>query len=545
MQAAALDIRDYTFPNVIARRAGELGDKPYLLFEGERYSYADVHRLTNSLAGGLLAAGMRHGDHVALMLDNSPAMVWYYLALGKIGAVSVPLNTAARGELLGRNLRLADVTVIVTSAAYSSRVAAVISGCPKLKTAILVEDGKTEATVFATGIPGLALLDHAALMQSPARDTTGVPVDFKDLACLMFTSGTTGPSKAIMTVQATIFSPAAAIGKAFGYKQDDIMYTCLPLFHGNAMRSLYVALLAGATIALARRFSASGFWADVKHTGATQLNLMGAMANMLQARPPSGEDRDHAVTKCMIVPIPALGSQFAERFGVGLCSTYALTDYAYITFLTPGEPVEKWATAGRVQPDMEVAILDDDDMSVAQGEVGEICVRSRRAWTSAQGYYGMPDATVAAWRNLWFHTGDRGLLDEDGYLHFRDRKKDSIRRRGENISSHEVEQILAMHPEVREVAAYAVRSDMSEDEVMVSVVRTDGSILDEAALVRWAAGQMAYFMVPRYVQLLPALPRTLTEKVEKYKLKADAERDLHQLWDREAHGITVNRHSGE
>ena len=158
MQAAALDIRDYTFPNVIARRAGELGDKSYLLFEGERYSYADVHRLTDSLAGGLLAAGMSHGDHVALMLDNSPAMVWYYLALGKIGAVSVPLNTAARGELLGRNLRQADVTVIVTSAAYSSRVAAVVAGCPKLKTVILVEDGKTGATVFATGIPGLALL---------------------------------------------------------------------------------------------------------------------------------------------------------------------------------------------------------------------------------------------------------------------------------------------------------------------------------------------------------------------------------------------------
>ncbi len=540
MQMPTLNIRDYTFPNVIARRAAELGDKPYLLFEEERYSYADVHRITNTLAAGLLASGLRHGDHVALMLDNSPAMVWYYLALGKIGAVSVPLNTAARGELLGRYLRQADTSFIVISATFAERAAGVVAGCPKLKSGIVVDDGNP---LPANALPGLTLFDHVTLMQSPAGDIDAA-VDFKDLACLMFTSGTTGPSKAIMSVQASIFAPAAAIGEAFGYTQDDVMYTCLPLFHGNAMRSLYVALLAGCTIALARKFSASGFWPDVRRFGATQFNLLGAMANMLWSRPPLPEDRNHAATKCMIVPIPAFGSQFTERFGVRLCSTYALTDFAYITFLTPSDPVEKWVSAGRPQSGMQVAILDEDDMPVAPCEVGEICVRSRHAWTSAQGYYGMPEATVAAWRNLWFHTGDRGLLDADGYLHFRDRKKDSIRRRGENISSHEVEQILTMHPEVREVAAYAVRSDMSEDDVMVSVVRAEGSALTEACLVEWAAGQMAYFMVPRYVQFVPALPRTLTEKIEKYKLKADAERDLRRAWDREAHGITVNRNTG-
>ncbi|MDO8942201.1 MAG: AMP-binding protein, partial [Desulfobacterales bacterium] len=244
MSPSALQIREYTFANVIASRAQEIGERTFLLFEDQRYSYADLHRITNALANGLLAQGVGKGAHVALVLDNSPAMVWYYLALGKIGAVAVPLNTAARGELLGRYLRQADVSCVVTSPEYAGRLAEVAAGCPLLTMGILV--GQQGA--ISEPLPGLRVVAHEILTDSPVHDPD-VKVNFKDLACLMFTSGTTGPSKAIMSVQASIFAPAAAIGEAFGYGAQDVMYTCLPLFHGNAMRSLYVALLASSTIA--------------------------------------------------------------------------------------------------------------------------------------------------------------------------------------------------------------------------------------------------------------------------------------------------------
>lgn len=538
MAVTPFELRGYTFPNVIGRRARDRADHSFLLFEDERYSYADVHAITNRLANGLLAAGIRHGDHVALLLDNSPAIVWYYLALGKIGAVSVPLNTAAKGELLARFLRQSQACCVVVGSDILQRVTAAADQCPALRLKIVVRAPATDT--HAETALGSATFDHASLLEHDVCDT-GAKVDFKDLACLMFTSGTTGPSKAIMWGQSGIFEPAAAISTAFGYGPDEVMYTCLPLFHGNAMRSLYVAMVSGCTIALARRFSASAFWDDVRRFQATQFNLLGAMANILWNRTAETQDRAHAARKCMIVPVPSFGAGFAERFDVRICSTYALTDFAYISFLRPDDPVDKWTTAGRVQPDMEVAIVDEDDLPLASGKVGEICVRNRRPWITAQGYFGMPEATVTAWRNLWFHTGDRGFLDADGYLHFSDRKKDSIRRRGENISSFEVEQLIALHPDVGEVAAFAVRSDMTEDEVMVSVVKLPESTLTEEELVRWCAKEMAYFMVPRYVQFVETLPRTLTEKIEKYKLRSDAEQDLERVWDRQRHGVVVSR----
>ncbi|MFA7391027.1 MAG: AMP-binding protein [Pigmentiphaga sp.] len=535
MQPRSIELYEYDFVTVLGQRAADCGERGFLTFEEERYTFADAHRITNQLANGLLAAGVAPGDHVAILLDNSPDIVWYFLALGKIRAVAVPLNTAAKGELLGRFLRQARASWIVTSRTYLDRVADVASLCTDLKSGIVVGARGEQSTRLP-----FATVRHTECMSASADDP-GVEVGFKDLACLMFTSGTTGPSKAIMWTHSSCFAQAAALAQAFGYTRDEVMYTCLPMFHGNALRSMYVALITGCRIALANRFSASGFWEDIRRTGATQFNLLGAMASILWNRPREPDDRVHAASNCMVVPIPSFGKEFARRFGVRLCTTYALTDFAYIAFLGPNEPEDKWDTAGRPQPDIELAILDENDFELPRGETGEICVRNRRPWTTSQGYFDMPQATVEAWRNLWFHTGDRGFLDADGYLHFKDRKKDAIRRRGENISSFEVEQIIAMHPQVHEVAAFAVRSELSEDEVMVSVVRRAGSDLNEEDLVRWAARQMAYFMVPRYVQFLDALPRTLTEKVEKYKLRAAAESNLSRVWDRQAQSIVIGR----
>lgn len=528
----AADIRGYDFQRVVAVAAARFGDRPYLRFEDDSFSFRDAERISNALGNGLLALGVRPGNHVALLLDNCPEIAWYYLALGKIGAVSVPLNTAARGELLARYLRQSKAGFLVVEAGLVERARDVLASCPDLRQVVIVGNGAAD--------PGaLPCVAHAGI--EGADTVPPVDIRFTDTAYLSFTSGTSGPSKANIATHGHSFAMAAAIGRAFDYGEDDVLYTCLPVYHGNAMRSLFVALLTGCTIALARRFSASGFWSDVHRFGATQFNLLGAMANILWQLPPVPEERGVRPRKCMIVPTPRFATDFAERFNLQMCSTYALTDFGYLTFLTPDDPPEKWGSAGRPQPDIQLAVVDDDDFEVAQGQVGEICARTRQPWVAAQGYYDMPEATLSTWRNLWFHTGDRGYLDADGYLHFVDRKKDSIRRRGENISAHEIEQIIAEHPEVLEVAAYAVDSEMSEDEVMVSVVRRDGATIDEAALVRWCGGQMAAFMVPRFVEFLPSLPRTPTEKVEKYRLKEAARTRQASLWDRDKAGIRIER----
>jgi crotonobetaine/carnitine-CoA ligase len=526
-------IRGFDFPRMIARAATLYRDRPYLRFEDQSWSFADAHALSNRLANGLLAFGVKPHDHVALLLDNCPEIVWYYFALGKMGGVSVPLNTAAKGELLGRYLRQAKASCLVVEAGLVDRIRDLVPSCPEIRRVIVVGEGGAEGW-------GMETTDHGSLLSAPA-ESPPVDVRFSDLAYLSFTSGTSGPSKANLATHAHTFAMATALGRAFAYGPDDVLYTCLPLYHGNAMRSLFVAIDVGCSIALARRFSASGFWNDVRRLGATQFNLLGAMANILWAQPAAETDDDGVGRKCMIVPMPSFATAFADRFNLRMYSTYALTDFGYLTFLTPDAPADKGRSAGRVQPDIELAILDDDDFAVPAGQAGEICARTRRPWVSAQGYFDMPEASVAAWRNLWFHTGDSGYLDEDGYLFFVDRKKDSIRRRGENISAYEVEQIMLHHPAIAEVAAFAVDSDMSEDEVMVSVVRRPDAALDEAALVGWCSGQMASFMVPRYVEFLDVLPRTPTEKVEKYILRDRAKRDIETIWDRERAGIKIAR----
>jgi crotonobetaine/carnitine-CoA ligase len=188
-----------------------------------------------------------------------------------------------------------------------------------------------------------------------------------------------------------------------------------------------------------------------------------------------------------------------------------------------------------------VRIVDDADFEVPRGQVGEIVVRGKEPWIMCQGYYKMPEATLAAWRNLWFHTGDRGYMDQENYLYFVDRKKDAIRRRGENISSFEVEQIILKHPSVLDVAAFPITSEHSEDEVMVSIVLREGGTLSEMQLIEFCNRNMPYFMVPRYVEIVNALPKTMTEKVEKYKLRASAETRLSAIWDREKAGIVIKR----
>lgn len=533
-------MRERVLGRLIAEKAALHGDRTFMLFEDCRYSYRDVDELSNRLANGLADLGVAKGSHVALMLDNKPEIVLAYVALGKLGAVAVPVNTSAKGELLFYYLTQSDTTFLIADAALAERVAMVCARTPGVVRVIYVRDGASPPSDALH--PALPRSDFDALLLA-SDERPNVDVRFCDLHALLYTSGTTGPSKGNMSTHAHSITCGISLAQVYRYVADDILYVCLPLFHGNAwLCSVMPALVADASVVIARRFSASTFWNDIRRYRVTQFNSLGAMTNFLWSRPPDPGDREHNVRQVMVVPTPREFYQdFERRFGIRFTSVYALTDCCIVAARGPDDPPEKWASGGRPCEDVEIRIVDDDDFDVPHGQPGEIVVRGRAPWLLARGYYKLPESTASACQNLWFHTGDRGYVDDDGYVYFVDRKKDAIRRRGENISSFEVEQIILKHGAVLDVAAFPVASEYSEDEVMVTVVLREGEALSPPELIRHCQQNMAYYMVPRFVEFVDALPRTMTEKVEKYKLRTDAERRLASIWDRERAGIVVER----
>ncbi|WP_326535689.1 AMP-binding protein [Pseudorhodoferax sp.] len=536
-----IDVAEMTWPALLARQARRQPDKTFLVFEGQRYSYGEVAQRTEQLARGLLRHGVRPGDHVALLIGNCAETLLLNMALGRIGAVTCPVNTAARGDLLAYFLTLCDAQVLVLGQDLAARFAEVQARVPQLTRVVLVNSGPADPQEGP--VPTLAgtVVRYEAL-QEPGAGPALPQVAAHDPQTIMFTSGTTGPSKGILISNAQSFQFSIGRVEYLGLRADDVVYTCLPLFHGNALNAAAVcAFVADATLVLSRRFSARAFWDEVRVHGVTQFNLLSSMTNILWGAPPGAADRAHRVRQCTMVPVPAFAPAFAQRFGVDIVSSYSLTDFGQGCFLQPGAPADKFRSAGRPRPGVDLAILDDAGQPLPTGSAGEICLRSDDPSLGGRSYYKMPQENAKAGAGGWFHTGDRGYLDADGYLFFVDRKKDAIRRRGENVSSWEVEQVIAQHPAVAEVAVYAVGSTQSEDEVMASVVCHAGQSVQPEELLRFCESNLAYFMVPRYLEFVPDLPRTLTEKVQKQALRASAEQRLATLWDREREGFVLRR----
>ncbi|MFI5614347.1 ATP-dependent acyl-CoA ligase [Amycolatopsis sp. NPDC051903] len=534
------EIDQRTTAHILADKAARVGDRPFLHWAGRTYTYRDLDEITNRYANGFADLGITRGDHVAMMMPNGPEFLWTLWGLGKLGAVAVPLNTAAKGELLRYFLDQSDATAICVAGELLPRVAAVLSQVPAVRTVL----GLGADPALLAALDGIATHDLATLHEAPPTPPRlAEPVRWNDPHLILYTSGTTGPSKGAICPQAQGHAVGHQMASLNGYRQDDVLYTCLPVFHGNALwYTVYAALWAEASVALYPHFSASRFWSQIRESRATVFNALGAMANIIWQQPPSEQDRDHSVRICMMVPNSReLAEGFLERYGTRVTSVYAMTENCAVTAFTPDDPLEKVPSAGRVRPDMSVRIFDDDGVPLPTGEVGEICLRPNEPGTTMLEYYKMPEATVGATRDLWFHTGDRGSLDEDGYLFFSDRKKEAIRRRGENISAYEVETIVCRHPAILEAAAVPVASELGEDDLMVYLVTEDGASASYEEIIAFCDEHMPYFMVPRYLEFIDRLPKTPSEKIEKYKLKTAAAKRVGELWDREAAGIVIKK----
>lgn len=501
---------------------------------------AELRERVSHVAGGLRALGVQPGDRVAALLFNGPAAVECWFATLAVGAIWVPVNTALRGNFLAHVLNDCGAEILVVDTRLVSRLTELNAPLPHVKTLVTVSQGEADAD--AEPVPP----DYREVSIETLRASAPVPEFYDarpgDLSCLVYTAGTTGPSKGCMLPHNHVL----AVGRYAinSRRSDEPAYTALPLFHLNAMSAVIATFLISAPLTIGRRFSVSGFWPSIERSGARIVYLLGPMVTMIANAP----DNDAAkqchgqLRKVFSAPFPPEAQRlFQERFGLRELSGargYGLTEMPLITATPPGMTSPP-GTSGRRRPDVELRIVDDDDNELPDGMVGEIVCRPKHPFFMFQGYWGRPQATLEVCRNLWFHTGDLGKIDEDGWFHFVDRKKDYLRRRGENISSMEVEHALMAHPEVAEVAVYGVPSEVGEDELQISVVRTECSTLSEEELCRWSIKQLPYFAVPRYIEFLDEMPRSVVGRARKVELRG---RPLgYPRWDREAAGIELER----
>ncbi len=519
---------------LIEDRAERLGNKVFLRFKDQSISYQEINRYANRCANGFRGLGIKKGDKVSIMLPNCPEFIYIWFGLAKCGAVEVPVNVSYKGEFLRHIVDQSDSRVFVIAHEFLDRLKLIEDELKKLEKVVVLGDGE-KGGVSGFKFPMINFKDLFNQSENPV-DEKVLP---SDPISIIYTSGTTGPSKGALCPHKFYIVCAEKMLEYREGGKDDIFYTFLPLYHFNAqVLTTLTTLIAEAEMVLADRFSASRFWDEVRHYGATQFNYLGAVIPILAKQPPKPDDLDNPIRIALGAGCPpAVMEEVEKRFGMKCLEGYGMTEIGIPIHVRVND--RRPGSCGKPMDIYEIKLVDDQDNEVPVGEVGEFVFRPREPFTMMLEYYNMPEKTLEAFRNLWFHTGDLGRKDKDGYFYFVDRKKDALRRRGENISSFEVERAVNSHPSVLESAAVAVPSEVGEDEVKICVVLKPGERLTPEELIKHCNERMPYFAVPRYVEFMESLPKTPTERVEKYKLKQAG--ITPNTWDREKAGIKISR----
>jgi crotonobetaine/carnitine-CoA ligase len=514
-------------------------DKPFLDFQGVVHTYADVAAKVELLARGLQQNGLGRGDVLCVMLDNNLDSLVSWLAANRLGAIWAAINTALKGEFLRHVVSDTKARIVILEHEFLPRFRDVEDGLPHVGVMYL-----RPGEVASDGAEGRVPTQPLATLYVDGPPLDLPAVDPADPACIVYTGGTTGPSKGCLLSHRYLCFHAGQRLLASGRTGDEVAWSALPFYHLNVTAgTLLASMLIAGTASIYPRFSLSHFWDDVERSGARVVDLLGAMISLVAQMPDTP-----AMLRCrgqiramMGVPVtPELRETWHKRFGAEIVGLYMYgqTEASPVTNVPAGQ-YAKPGTAGKCIPEYDVRIFDEHDNELPVGEVGQIVWRPQRPGLMYDGYWGRPDATLAQQRNLWHHTSDLGRFDEEGWLYFVDRKSDYLRRRGENISSQELEAAYLQHPLISQVAVHALPSELGEDDVKVTAVLEDGASLRHEELFEWASSRIPYFALPRYIEFRDELPTSAVGRALKYILRDQG--CTPATWDREAAGVTFEK----
>ena len=527
----AMDASWESYGKIFEDKATMNAEKVALITDHEQMTYAQLDARVNRLGNALEGLGIQKDDKVCVMLPNIPEFLYVWWGNAKLGGVTVPLNTAFKGEGLAYIINHSDAETLVIDHRYLPALEDIRGALHHLKRLIVLGPDGTRAAKLPAGA-----IDFAELLTAPATSPMQ-EVWSEDIDSIMYTSGTTGLPKGVIHRHSRCYG-GFVLPIMTGYTAQDVVYNTLPLFHIGGQNMVWMALVADTTVVLAERFSASRFWEDVRQYGATFTLCLGAMIPILHKQPVRPDDGDNPLRIALSAAAPkTIWEEFERRFHVKIVELYSQTEGGFM-INTAAKTEDKIGSMGKPGATYAMKVVDSNDQELPPGAVGELIYKPTSG-TALTEYYKNPEATAEKTRGGWIRSGDLAYQDADGYFFFVDRQSDFMRRRGENISSFEVEKIINGHPNILESAAYALPSELGEDEVMVAIVLQPGATLEPGELMQYCEARMAYFMIPRYVRVVEALPKTGTERTMKYQLKAAGVTP--DTWDRDAAGYEIKR----
>jgi len=512
-----------TLPWAIAQWAAAEPDRPYLHHvDGGSRTYGEFHEAALRWADAFRRVGVAADDNVPVLSRTTIAAQEHWHGLGWLRARYTGVNTDFRSDSLVYVLENSRARHVVCAGAFLDRLADVADHLGRIERVIVSDDVDPPAGYPLPVVAARELWDAA-------RPATDLPVPQRhEIACISYTSGTTGASKGVLVPWGRLWPNHGWVGLT----GDDVYYCPFPVFHMSGMLPLAWLGFPGGQVVLRDSFKTQAFWDDVRTYGCTVTALIPAMMNWLLDQPPQDDDLDNPLRFVNGAPVVPRVDEFRRRFGVQMRTQFGGTEVGTALAIGPDVTADRASQGKLVTPGYQVRVVDENDHEVPDGEVGELVVRTDQPWRMLAGYFEMPERTAEAWRNGWFHTGD-GFVREDGRYHFVDRIKDSMRRRGENISSTEVEAYVNQHLLVAETAAIGVPSEHGEDEVKVCVVLHPGAELSPAELHAFLQERMPAFMVPRYIEFLVDPERTeAMQRIKKPALRADPVNE--RTWDASA-----------
>jgi crotonobetaine/carnitine-CoA ligase len=527
----AMDESWESYGKIFEDKAAMNAGKVAVLTEHEEITYDQLDERVNRVGNAFKSMGIRQHDKVCIMLPNIPEFLYTWWGNAKLGGVTVPLNTALKGAGLSYIINHSDAETMVLSDRFVPVLNEIHDDLTQLKRIIVLgEMGQPPANIPAGGT------DFGELLTAPATSPMQ-EVWSDDIDSIMYTSGTTGRPKGVVHRHSRAYG-GFVLPIMTGYRETDIVYNTLPLFHIGGQNMVWMALVSDTQVAMAERFSASRFWQDVRQYNATFTLFLGAMIPILVKQEAHPDDADNPLRMALSAAAPkTVWEEFEQRFNTRIVELYSQTEGGFM-INADAKAEDKIGSMGKAGATYDMRVVDDHDNELPPGEVGELIYRPKGDSTLTE-YYKNPEATEEKTRGGWIRSGDLAYKDEDDYFFFVDRKNDFMRRRGENISSFEVEKIVNSHPKILESAAYAIPSELGEDDVMVAIVTQPGEQLDPTELMQHCETHMAYFMIPRYVRFVDAFPKTGTERTMKYQLQSDGVTP--DTWDREAVGHTLKR----